>query len=70
MVRSSVCVCVGGGGGGGGGLYRTHEFLGGNTRTPNYHKTRIRTVTLIALLSQLASILENEAEKKLGVNLG
>ncbi len=35
--------------------------------TPNYHKTGIRTVSLIALLSQFASILENEAEKKLGV---
>ncbi len=35
--------------------------------TPNYHKMRIRSVALIALLSQFASILENEAEKKLGV---
>ncbi len=37
--------------------------------SPNYHKTRIRSVALIALLSQFASILENEAEKKLGVTL-
>ena len=32
--------------------------------TPNYHKMRIRSVVLIALLSQFAFILENEAEKK------
>ncbi len=38
-------------------------------RTPNYHKTQIRTVSLIALLSQFTFILENEAEKKLGVTL-
>ncbi len=38
-------------------------------RTPNYHKTLIRTVSLIALPSQFAFILENEAEKKLGVTL-
>ncbi len=37
--------------------------------TPNYHKTRIRIVVLIALLSQFTSILENEAEKKLGLTL-
>ncbi len=35
----------------------------------NYHKTRIRSIALNALLSQFASILENEAEKKLGVTL-
>ncbi len=35
----------------------------------NYHKTLIRSIALIALLSQFASILENEAEKKLGVTL-
>ncbi len=38
-------------------------------RTPNYHKTRIRTVSLIALLSQFTFILKNEAEKKLRMTL-
>ncbi len=33
--------------------------------TPNYNKTWIRSVALIALLSKFAFILENEAEKKL-----
>ncbi len=37
--------------------------------TPNYYKTQIRSVSLIALLSQYTSILEDEAEKKLGVTL-
>ncbi len=53
-------------------MYRNHEFLGENTVliiTPNYHKTLIRTVTLIALLSQFASILVNEADTLLGVTL-
>ncbi len=35
----------------------------------SYLKTRIRRVALIALLSQFASTLENEAEEKLGVTL-
>ncbi len=37
--------------------------------TPNYHKMQIRSVALIALLLQFTSILENEAEKKLGLTL-
>ncbi len=36
---------------------------------PNYHKTRITSIALIALFSQFASILENEDKKKLGVTL-
>ncbi len=45
---------------------------GGNVvliMTPNYHKTQIRSIALIALLSQFAPILENEVEKKFGVTL-
>ena len=41
----------------------------GGKHSVDHHKTRIRSVALIALLSQFASILENEAEKKLGVTL-
>ncbi len=38
-------------------------------RIPNYYNTRIRTVLLIVPISQFSSILENKAEKKLGVTL-
>ncbi len=41
----------------------------GKCGVTNYHKTRIRSIALITLLSQFAPILENEVEKKFGVTL-
>ncbi len=61
-----------GGGGGGGCAVQDPRIIGEIVvliRTSNYHKKQIRIISLIAPLSQFASILENEAEKKLGVTL-
>ncbi len=51
---------------GGGCTVQDLRIPGGNVvliMTPNYHKILIRSVVLIALLSQFASILEKEAKR-------